>query len=116
MGATPTLLTSDTYDYGQEEDTAAIIGDSAEPEVPYRPYHPSHANSRISNGRWTRTESDFRPSAVSHTEALRLMQLMPRTAASLKVRDPVNPVENIRGGATHLRYLLNRFHGIFPWR
>ena len=132
MGATPTLLTSGTYDYGQEEDTAAVIGDSAEPEVPYAPYHPSHADSRISEREmdqaiaWyarqhrlsqallraiIKTESDFRPSAVSHTGPLGLMQLMPRTAASLKVRDPFNPVENIRGGATHLRYLLDRFHG-----
>jgi soluble lytic murein transglycosylase len=42
------------------------------------------------------------------------MQLMPRTAASLDVRDPLNPVENIRGGAKYLRYLLDRFDGNLP--
>jgi soluble lytic murein transglycosylase len=42
------------------------------------------------------------------------MQLMPRTAAAMKVADPFNPVENIAGGAKYLRYLLNRFHGDLP--
>ncbi|MDQ6735792.1 MAG: lytic transglycosylase domain-containing protein [Nitrospirota bacterium] len=123
---------SGIYDYGQEEDTAAVISDSDEPEVQYASYRPSHVDSRISEREldqaiaWyarqhrlsqallravIKTESDFRPSAVSRTGALGLMQLMPRTAASLKVRDPFNPVENIRGGAKHLRYLLDRFHG-----
>jgi soluble lytic murein transglycosylase len=59
-------------------------------------------------------ESGFDPLAVSPTGALGLMQLMPRTAASLNVRDPFNPVENIRGGAKHLRYLLDRFDGNLP--
>jgi soluble lytic murein transglycosylase len=58
-----------------------------------------------------KAESDFDPAAVSRTGAQGLMQLMPRTAASLKVRDPFNPIENIRGGAKHLRYLLDRFNG-----
>ncbi len=61
-----------------------------------------------------KAESDFNPGAVSPTGAIGLMQLMPRTAASLKVRDPFNPVENIRGGARHLRYLLDRFDGDLP--
>ncbi len=58
-----------------------------------------------------KVESDFDPAAVSRRGAQGLMQLMPRTAASLKVRDPFNPVENIRGGAKHLRYLIDRFNG-----
>lgn len=61
-----------------------------------------------------KAESGFDPSAVSRTGAKGLMQLMPRTAASLKVRDPFNPIENIGGGAKHLRYLLDRFHGNLP--
>ncbi len=61
-----------------------------------------------------KAESDFNPTAVSHTGAVGLMQLMPKTAASLDIQDPFNPVENIRGGARHLRYLLDRFHGNLP--
>jgi soluble lytic murein transglycosylase len=61
-----------------------------------------------------KAESDFDPRAVSRTGALGLMQLMPRTAAAMKVEDPFNPVENIAGGAKYLRYLLNRFHGDLP--
>jgi hypothetical protein len=59
-------------------------------------------------------ESGYDPLAVSPTGALGLMQLMPRTAASLHVRDPFNPVENIRGGVKHLRYLLDRFDDNLP--
>ncbi len=61
-----------------------------------------------------KAESDFNPRAVSPTGAIGLMQLMPKTAASLNVHDPFNPIENIRGGAKHLRYLLDRFEGNLP--
>ena len=57
-----------------------------------------------------KTESDFK-TARSRAGALGLMQLMPATAASLRVTDPFNPVDNIGGGARYLRYLLTRFHG-----
>lgn len=61
-----------------------------------------------------KAESDFNPRAVSPARAIGLMQLMPRTAAALNIHDPFNPVENIRGGAAHLRYLLDRFQGNLP--
>ncbi len=135
VSVAPPVIMSGIYDYGQEGDAAAVIDDSAEPGIQYMPYHASHASPGISEQEldqaiaWyarqhrlspallravIKTESDFRPTAVSRTGALGLMQLMPRTAASLKVHDPFNPVENIRGGAKHLHHLLDRFNGNLP--
>jgi hypothetical protein len=56
-------------------------------------------------------ESEFNPRAVSRKGARGLMQLMPRTAASLQVDDPFDPFENIEAGVQHLRALVDRFDG-----
>ncbi len=37
------------------------------------------------------------------------MQLMPQTAASLGVLDPLHPMENVRGGSVYLRRMLDRY-------
>jgi soluble lytic murein transglycosylase-like protein len=58
-----------------------------------------------------RAESAFNPTAVSRAGARGLMQLMPKTAIALGVRDSFNPRENIEGGVRHLRYLLDRYPG-----
>lgn len=57
-----------------------------------------------------RVESDFDSYAVSSVGALGLMQLMPATAAELRLTDPFDPEENIRGGIRYLRYLLGTFN------
>ena len=61
-----------------------------------------------------RTESAFNPRAVSNKGAQGLMQLMPRTASSLGVRNVFDPRENIEGGVRHLRYLLDKYPGSVP--
>jgi soluble lytic murein transglycosylase-like protein len=55
-------------------------------------------------------ESRYRPRAVSKKGALGLMQLMPATAKRYGVADPLDPLQNLHGGAKHLRYLLNKFN------
>lgn len=58
-----------------------------------------------------KTESDFRPDAVSRKGAVGLMQLTPETAATLRVGDLHDPIQNIGGGAKQLRHLLNLYEG-----
>jgi len=54
-------------------------------------------------------ESGYNPRALSRKGAMGLMQLMPDTARDLAVEDPWNPEQNVRGGTTYLRRLIDRF-------
>jgi hypothetical protein len=56
-----------------------------------------------------RTESGFRPHARSSAGALGLTQLMPSTARALGVEDPLDPAENLAGGARYLAEDLRRY-------
>jgi len=57
------------------------------------------------------TESAFNPNAVSPKNAQGLMQLIPDTAARFKVRNILDPAQNIRGGMAYLRWLMAYFEG-----
>jgi soluble lytic murein transglycosylase-like protein len=57
------------------------------------------------------TESDWNPRAVSRKGAEGLMQLIPETAERFGVGNPMDPVQNVEGGTTYLRWLLDRYNG-----
>jgi len=54
-------------------------------------------------------ESNFDPKAVSPKNARGLMQLMPRTAEVLGVKDSFDPEQNIDGGTRYLRDLMAKY-------
>jgi len=59
-------------------------------------------------------ESEFNPRAVSRRGARGLMQLMPKTAATLGVDDLFDPKANIDAGVRHLRAMMDRFDNNIP--
>ena len=56
-------------------------------------------------------ESGYNAKALSNKGAMGLMQLMPGTATELAVSDPYDPEQNVRGGTTYLRRMMDRFAG-----
>ena len=61
-----------------------------------------------------KVESNFNSNAVSKSGAIGLMQIMPKNIKALKIRDPFHPRDNIMGGATYLKQMINRFNGRLP--
>jgi hypothetical protein len=58
-----------------------------------------------------KAESDFVVDAVSRSGAQGIMQLMPKTAEYLGVKDPFDPEQNINGGAKYIKELLDKYDG-----
>jgi len=56
-------------------------------------------------------ESEYNPDAVSRKGAMGLMQLIPSTAQRFGVANPFDPRQNIEGGVSYLKYLLELFRG-----
>lgn len=60
-------------------------------------------------------ESAYNPGALSPKNAQGLMQLIPATAKRFGVKDPWNPLDNIKGGVAYLSWLLRHFAGNVEW-
>jgi soluble lytic murein transglycosylase-like protein len=56
-------------------------------------------------------ESGWQTCTMSVKGAVGIMQLMPRTAVRLGVRDRCDLRQNISGGMRYLAWLMNKFHG-----
>jgi soluble lytic murein transglycosylase-like protein len=54
-------------------------------------------------------ESEFDPLARSSKGAQGLMQLMPETAEEMGVSNPLEPAQNVRGGTSYLRSMIDRY-------
>lgn len=56
-------------------------------------------------------ESNFDATARSPKNAQGLMQLIPATAERFKVKNALDPIDNIKGGLAYLRWLLSYYRG-----
>ncbi|MGC0154964.1 lytic transglycosylase domain-containing protein [Chromobacterium vaccinii] len=56
-----------------------------------------------------KVESGYRPQAVSSKGARGLMQVMPETGKRFGYTDLMDPENNLRAGASYLKWLLNHF-------
>ena len=78
-------------------------------DVPVEYYSRLHAIDPDLTRAVIAAESGGNHLSVSPKGAKGLMQLMPRTASMLGVRNSFNPIENISGGTRYLRSLYDRF-------
>ena len=56
-----------------------------------------------------KTESNYNPAALSPKGAQGIMQLIPSTAKRFGVEDAYDPEQNIQGGVSYLKFLLNHY-------
>jgi len=61
-----------------------------------------------------KVESQYDPMALSNKGAMGLMQLIPETAQRFGVANPFDPKDNIQGGVSYLKHLLDMFGGDLP--
>lgn len=94
--------------YRKESGGGASVGNRAVSEV-IRQYASQFKLEEALIRAVIKVESDYNPLAVSRKGAMGMMQLIPETARLMKVADPYNMEENIRGGSRYLRLMLDEF-------
>jgi soluble lytic murein transglycosylase-like protein len=57
------------------------------------------------------TESGWNPTAISRKGAVGLMQLIPATAERFGVGNSFDPAQNVEGGTSYLKSLLDHYNG-----
>ncbi len=109
-GATAGAGTTGT---GTTTDTATSASSSLDPTTPYAELFQAAGAKYGVDPRLlaavAKQESSYNPNAVSAAGAKGLMQLMPATARSLGVSDPLDPEQAVAGAAKLLRDLLREF-------
>lgn len=60
--------------------------------------------------RQVRTESNFQPNA-RNGKVQGLMQLSPLIQKAYGVKDPLDPMDNVRAGAEYLKHLIDKYDG-----
>jgi len=99
----------------EPEDTFQALPETVRVAGPYsRLIHDAAIKHSVDEKLITRViaqESNFNARAVSHKQALGLMQLLPETALRYSVANVFDPAQNIDGGTRYLKDLLARYHG-----
>ncbi len=92
-----------TADTGNKNFTIPDIKKIAEEYAAMKNLPPKLVNAVI------KTESGYNPNAVSPKGAMGLMQLMPTTIKELGINNPFDVHENLMGGVTVLKNLLEKY-------
>ncbi|MGA9289112.1 MAG: lytic transglycosylase domain-containing protein [Anaerobacillus sp.] len=106
------------------------VNSYAPPESPLvKSSHPSYTSSSLEidgyieelSGKYSvdpklvhsiiKQESGYKSDSISGAGAMGLMQLMPATAASLGVKDPLDPGQNIEGGVKYMKQMMDKYNG-----
>jgi soluble lytic murein transglycosylase-like protein len=116
--ASPTVAASPTSSFAATLDAAQASATTSSASTAATAYEPLIAQAAAQYGLdpavlhgLIEQESGFDPAARSSAGALGLTQLMPGTAASLGVTEPLDPAQSIAGGARYLSEQLQRFGG-----
>ncbi len=109
--------TADLYSRGHASPSVAKLAASSQPQEIRQAVQKEAGRAKVDPKlvrAIIKVESDGNPKAVSSKGAQGLMQLIPATARRFGVDNPFDANQNIHGGVSYLRYLLDLFKGNVP--